>query len=338
VKRSLVLPLVVAALLGAPAARAQGTDLAAAQGLFDEAKRLVAQGKLAEACPKFLSSFKFDPKPGTALNLADCYEKTGQIASAWARYLETASLAQRAGQADRERYAKDHAAALEPRVSRLTITAPTAPQGLEVRRDGVAVDAAILGTALPVDPGAHVIEARAPGKKAWSRTVEIALVAGRLVVEIPPLEDSAPGGGPAPIAPPPAVKPSVAADSAPPPRGALPPPAAPASTSTGKALGLAAIGVGGAGVVVGAITGGLAVAKHHDLAGVCTAGVCMNQSSAIDSYHTLGTVADVGLIVGGALAVTGIVLVVTAPRASAARQAWVAPLVGPGFAGATGGF
>jgi hypothetical protein len=119
VRRAPRLPIVAALLLGAPAARAQGSDLAAAQGLFDEAKRLVAQGNVAEACPKFLASFRVDPKPGTAVNLADCFEKTGQIASAWARYLEAASLAQRAGQAEREQYAREHAATLEPRLPRL---------------------------------------------------------------------------------------------------------------------------------------------------------------------------------------------------------------------------
>src|SRR5690242_6612861 len=97
-KRALSLSIACAVLLGATTAGAQGADLAAAQSLFDAAKQLVAQGKHAEACPKFLASFKLDPKPGTAVNLADCYEKTGQIASAWARFQEAAALAQRAGQ------------------------------------------------------------------------------------------------------------------------------------------------------------------------------------------------------------------------------------------------
>src|SRR5262245_35951588 len=116
-RRALPLSIVVAALLAAPEAHAQGGDLAVAQGLIDEANRLVGQGKLAEACPKFLASFQLGPKPGTAVNLADCFEKNGQIASAWARYLEAASLAQRAGQSEREQYAREHAATLEPKLS-----------------------------------------------------------------------------------------------------------------------------------------------------------------------------------------------------------------------------
>ena len=75
-RRLLCPPIVAAMLLFASAPRAQGADLAAAQGLFDEAKRLVAQGSVAEACPKFLASFKLDPRPGTGVNLADCHEKS----------------------------------------------------------------------------------------------------------------------------------------------------------------------------------------------------------------------------------------------------------------------
>ncbi len=318
-RRALPFVLVAAALLHAPAARAQGGDLAAAQGLFDQAKQLVAQGRVAEACPKFLASFKFDPKPGTAVNLADCYEKTGQIASAWARYLEAASLAQRAGQGEREQYARAHAAALEPRVGRLTLAATSAAPRLEVRRDGELIDAAVLGTPLPVDPGKHTIEARAPGKKPWSRVVEIPPGPGNLSVEIPPLEDAPPGS--VPLAGP------LAGGAA----------RAPPSTFPRKPLGFGLIGVGGAGLLVGAITGGLAIGKHGSLASACKNGVCVGQDSAISTYHTYGTVADVGLFVGGALAVTGIVLVATAPPA-AAKQGWVTPVVGPGFAGAVGRF
>jgi hypothetical protein len=315
VRRAVCLPILAAALLGAPAARAQGSDLAAAQGLFDAAKQLVAEGKLAEACPKFLASFKLDPKPGTGVNLADCYEKTGQIASAWARYLEAASLAQRAGQGEREQYAKDHAAALEPKIARLTIAAPSPPQGLQVLRDGAPVDAAILGTAVPVDPGKHLIEARAPGKKPWSTTVEIAIGPGKAAAEIPALEDAPQDG---PLAPSPADP-----QTAPFPR---------------KPVGFALLGLGGAGLVVGGIAGGLAIGKHGSLASSCMAGVCVSQDGAIAGYHTLGTVADVGIIAGGVLAAAGLVLVVTAPKASAAKQAWVAPVVGPGFAGVRGSF
>ena len=319
--RTLPFILAAAALLRAPAARAQGGDpVATAQSLFDQAKQLIAQGKVAEACPKLLASFKLDPKPGTGVNLADCYEKNGQIASAWGRYLEAASLAQRAGQGEREQYARAHAATLEPKVARLTVTARAAVPGLEVRRDGELIDAAILGTPLPVDPGKHTVEARAPGKKPWSKAIEIASGPGNASVDIPALEAGpieVPGGPPL----------------------AGPPLAEPPSTFPRKPLGLGLIGVGGAGVVLGAIMGGLAVAKHGSLAAACNKdGFCAGQDGAISTYHTYATVSDVGLFAGGALAVAGLVLVATAPRSGPAQQGWVRPVIGPGFTGAAGRF
>jgi hypothetical protein len=45
---------------------------AAAQALYDEARRLSQGGNYADACPKFKESYQLDPGGGTLLNLADC--------------------------------------------------------------------------------------------------------------------------------------------------------------------------------------------------------------------------------------------------------------------------
>jgi tetratricopeptide (TPR) repeat protein len=101
-------------------ARADGSDAALALSLFQEGQRLVAEGKLPAACAKFAASLKLEAKLGTLLNLADCYEKNGQTASAWARFTEAEVMARRAGQPDREEFAREHAAALASRLSKLT--------------------------------------------------------------------------------------------------------------------------------------------------------------------------------------------------------------------------
>lgn len=187
------------ALASATPARAQtsAADKATAQALFDEGKRLMDAGQFAQACPKFADSEKLDPGVGTLLNLAVCYEKNGQTASAWATYKDAASAAANAGEAAREKYARDHAAALEPSLAKLTVTVAAPVDGLQVRRDGEAVPSASLGLALPIDPGDHTVTANAPHYKSWSATVTVAKSA-TASVQIPALEP-APEPTPAPV-------------------------------------------------------------------------------------------------------------------------------------------
>src|SRR5262245_23511913 len=96
--RSAIAAVLSGALLAPGLARADvSADKAAAEALFNHAKQLVKEGKLSEACPKFEESLRLDPGIGTLLYLADCQEKAGKTASAWARFLEAAAAAKAAG-------------------------------------------------------------------------------------------------------------------------------------------------------------------------------------------------------------------------------------------------
>ena len=90
---------------------ATASDPATATMLFNEARRLVAAGRYPDACPKFEESQRLDPGIGTQFNLADCYEHTQRIASAWALFLDVASAAGGTGQLARENVARRRAAA-----------------------------------------------------------------------------------------------------------------------------------------------------------------------------------------------------------------------------------
>jgi hypothetical protein len=175
---------------------AQADNKATAEALFSEGRTLATAGNCAEAIPKFQASQRLDPGVGTLLNLAECYEKVGRTASAWAEYREVISLARQAGSKDREELATQKSKALEPKLSRLAIKVAGDAAGVTVTRDGEAVQAAELGVAIPVDPGKHVIEASAPGKKTHSVTVEIGAEADSQVVEIPELAAGEAGPGP----------------------------------------------------------------------------------------------------------------------------------------------
>ncbi|HUQ05683.1 MAG TPA: hypothetical protein VM261_24435 [Kofleriaceae bacterium] len=186
--------VLAAAALAAAAAPAvaqpqgAGQSVAQAEQLFEDARKALDAGDVATACPLFDASYKLDPALGTLLNMAACYEQLGRVASAWGRYREVISIATKEGDEQRVTIARERAAALEPRLPRLTIKPPGKPiRGLEVTRDDVPVDPSVLGAGIYVDPGEHAVSAGAPGRRPFSTRV-IAVEGKVAVVEIPELE------------------------------------------------------------------------------------------------------------------------------------------------------
>lgn len=208
-------------LLCAPGLFAQETKAAVAEGLYRQARDLMTAGKFDEACPKFAESQRLDPATGTLLNLAACHEKQGKLATAWIEYSDAQFAARRDGREDRVDYARQRAAELEPKLSRLTLQLDAGADhaGLEIELDGAALGRAVIGAPMPVDPGQHTLRATAPGKKPWTQAIVIGALSDQKTLSIPPLEDAPPE----PIAP-------VATTTAP---AVTTPAAAPASDELG---------------------------------------------------------------------------------------------------------
>ncbi|HWP06889.1 MAG TPA: hypothetical protein VNN72_14145 [Polyangiaceae bacterium] len=319
--------------------RANATDSsAAAQALFDEAKAQMAKGRYDKACPALEESQKLDPALGTILNLADCYEKAGRTASAWSKFLEAAAKAQKSGHKDVEKIAKDRAQALEKKLAKLTITVSSAEAqpGLELTRDGVAVGPAELGLAIPVDPGAHTIAARAPGRKPWETRIDVA--AASAASTLVPLLEKEPEAAPAPVA-----AAATPAEPAQPSQEPAAPAASSKSSSSRKTIGLIVGGVG----IAAAATGGVfaALAKSKDKAGdeLCHANgsdnQCANPEEKREYEDTVSdakrnrTIAIVGFSVGGAALAAGAILFFGGSSSSSQTAVNVAPAAGPGEAG-----
>jgi hypothetical protein len=173
----------------------------AAESLFREGKRLMKDHQIAAACEKFEASERLDESVGTLLNLADCREKAGQLASAWADFLKAASVARSLHDGARESEARTRASALEPRLSYLTISVPDANrvEGLVIKRDDTTVDQALWNQGVPVDVGSYQISGQAPGHEPWSTKVQIQGEAQKASVEVPrfkQLQDLAPKSKP----------------------------------------------------------------------------------------------------------------------------------------------
>jgi hypothetical protein len=304
-------------------ARAQSS---VAEAFYREGQRLLAEGNVHEACAKFAESQRSEPALGTLINLASCHEQEGKTASAWGEFTTAAGQAAHAGQHDREDYAKKRAQALEKSLHRLIIEVSSPLPNMEIKLDGAPLGQGALGTAMPLDPGEHEVVVAAPGKKMWSQRVQLGPGAVNARIEVPALEESPSGkGGGAVIEPIPGA-----------PNGA--------DSATSKPLplrtiGFVGIGIGVAGIGVGAITGLMAMSKHSDLQKECGGNVCgPSHQSDRDSYYTLGTVSTVSMIAGGVLAGGGLVLVLTAPKPKPLANAKVSPVLGLGYLGARGSF
>ncbi len=299
-------------------AEASASDRAAARVLFDDARKLMSAGNYADACPKLEESQRLDPGIGTQFNLADCQEHVGKTASAWTNFLEAASSAKAAGQAPREKAARERAAAVEAKLSRLSVVVQGGDVfGLEVKRDGAPVGKALWGTAVPIDPGAHTIVATAPGKKRFEQKIVVGQGGPTALVTVPKLEDD-PSAAAAPIAPVPAG-PLAPAPVEPAPSGA-PPPADEAPGSWMKPAGFVAGGIGIAGIAVGAAFGVVASSKlssskeqcRTDDPNKCTPdGVSLRESA-----QSAGTVSTIAFIAGGVFVAGGVALLVAAPSSS----------------------
>jgi hypothetical protein len=317
-----------ALVMGAEPARAQASteDRVAAESLFSDARRLMQAGDYAHACPKLEASRRLEPGLGTTLNLGDCYEKLGRTASAWAEFKSAAAEAQKLGDALRKATALERAAALEPRLSRLQID--VADPSVSVYRNGEALSAAVLGSAIAVDPGSYELEARAPGKATWKQTVRVEGAAATVEVDVPALADEP--GAAATSLPQPAPLPGAGPLASATPVPASPEPAPPAASSGGSERTLAWVlgGVGVAAVATGATFGLLASSSWSKAKDSCQDPPYECTPDAVSQAgdaSSRATVATVAFLVGGAALGTSLVLFLTSSDEPASAELALSP-------------
>lgn len=282
-------------------------DKAMAEALFRAAKDLQADGKLAEACAKYVESHRLDPKPGTILNVATCHEQEGRTATAWADYSEAATFAVRARQPERERFARARLDELAKSLSYVIFHFPQVTD-LEIVLDGKVLTTASAGTRVPLDPGAHALEARAPGKITWSSRVILAPGPAERTIVVPQLADEG-GAGAAPIGAPR----GPASDVVPAPEG-----------STQRTVGWVAVGASAVALGAGAFFGLRTLSLKSTVDDHCSGSRCDDTGlRANDDAKAAATLSTVGFVAGGAALVAGLVLLLTAPssRSAAAQQA-----------------
>lgn len=346
-RRTLV-PILASALtsgaLSPPPALAGEGDPARADALFNEAVALANASKYSEACPKFAESHKLDPAYGAVLFLGKCYAKLGRAASAVAAFGEALEMARRSRNAQRVTEATKQIEEVSPKLTRIAVhlLGGQASSRVTVTRDGVEIPATDWSTATPIDPGTHVVLVTSPGKIAWSTTLLDGGPGQTVTVEVPPLEDE-----------PPPVAPHAPTPTLTEPRpwtldlpiSPAPPRSRPGDTTSGgtqRTLGWIGVGLGAAGLSLGAGLGLAASALWSETEPYCNArGQCdaMHLGDAREA-RGLAQASTAAFIAGGALVAAGLVIRLTAPSAPRDMRSRAAPTlstIGPWTTGEAAG-
>lgn len=333
-QRHLVALVFSTTLAWAPQALAQ--DAVTSDALFQRGVDDMMLGRYETACPAIAESLRLDPRPGTLFTLAECYAKGGKLASAVVRYDEYLTTfsrmtpEQQSKQLGREKTALEQRDLLKPDVPLLTVKLEAgAPADTRVLRDDTLLNGPSLGVALPVDPGDHTVSAQTPNGPLTTQTLTIRKGERKeisLKVEVTTtttMSTTSKTGG-----------------------SAAPPARAPSASSRGETqriVGLALGGVGAAGLLTGAIAGGVTLARKSSVEESCDLGAqTCSTSEGLDelsSARTSGLVSTVGFAAGGALLATGLIVFLTSPSSRTAETSrdTALPELGFGF-DAHGGF
>ncbi|HEY4116619.1 MAG TPA: hypothetical protein VGM56_02135 [Byssovorax sp.] len=335
--RAAALAALVVLVASAPAlAEPTAADKAGARAAATQANDAFAAKRYPEALDLFTRAESMMHAPTHVLMIARAQVALGKLVAGRENYLalvhETlaanASPAFRQAQAD----AQTELAALEPRVPNVDLKVDDlGAKRLVVTMDGVAIPAALVGVAHPVDPGNHVFKARALDLASDEKAVKIdegARVTITLSMHAAPGEQGAADGATAAGGDVVSAKPKSAAL---------------------KYAGIATFAVGVVGLGVGGVFLGLGAGKRSDATtayNACGGAACVQgspgalQAQKLDSdATTFETVGTIGLIAGGVLAGAGVTMFLLAPRSSApATGAQITPWFGPGSAGVRGTF
>lgn len=295
---ALAATVVACALAPATASAQPSAGVAKARALASEAGELLDQKRYADALGRLEEAESAFHAPTHVAMIGEALEGLGRLAEALATFEKLGAEPLPAAAPQAFRRAKQQAAtkarALSARVPSLRVRVQGPPAGAaSATLDGKALDLA-EGRATRVDPGERTLLVEAAGFAPVSRRVSLPERGDIVGVEVA-LERATP------------MAPLATAQ-----------PFAPARADDGKRSfwrsrtpAYAALGLGGAGLVVGAVTGGLSLAKVSDLKARCPNGACApGDQGSLDTAGALGTTSTVAFAVGAVLVATGVVLFV----------------------------
>ncbi|MDB4945575.1 MAG: hypothetical protein JWP97_5109 [Labilithrix sp.] len=296
--------LVLVSAAASREAHAQSRE-ADAERLFREGQKLMEERRFGEACPKFEAAYRKDAALGTLLNLAFCHKEQGATWYAWLEFREAEVKATELGRGDRRDFAHARLVELEKSLHKVVIDNPRKVPLTDVLVEDRKVWEAEHGAVFATESGSRKLTFRAKGKRVTSKLVELQTGSRVQHVTVPEMADLTEEDLPPPPA---ALVPAPA--PAPP---AVAPPVAPLPASSPlRTLGWVSIGVGAGAAALGITTGAISTF------GPCGHAACTTAQR--DSASTTAAISTGSFIAAGALVVTGIVLLVTAPSGAPATR------------------
>jgi hypothetical protein len=286
----------LAMMLATAHARADEAPASEAELLFQHGVELMKADDCANAIPEFLKSNALDASAATLLNVGTCYARLGRKATAWKAYQRASVAALSENDAPLRERALQAMAILGPTLTKVQIVTPKDSTPLSLRINGETLSD-YDGLPIPLDPGQSVIEAAAPGREPWRRTVTADELGATLVIQVPDLRAVPPL--------PPAVRPVVA-------------PARVEERSPDYRVPAAIVGGAGVAAVVAGSIFGLSAQSSYDasrsscLGNRCTQAGIDERTSARDK----ATASTVLFTVGLAAVVAGVVLWIVSPSAT----------------------
>jgi hypothetical protein len=272
------------------AAHAEDAATARARELFQDGVAIETGGDYAGALKKFKEVAAVKKTPQVLFHIALCEEKLGKLAEALEVYNQASAAAGKDPKlAEVKRTVDEAAQGLEKRVPKLKVKRGKGARSASVVVDGQKLETGALLEPLRLNPGKHVITARARGKDNFKAEVELAEGEQRsLVIKLDNFEDGDDDPGDEPDPPPP--------------------------TPGGERSALPYV-IGGAGLVSLGAAGvfyALRSSADSELRDQCIGTLC--PSSAHDTWqraHTMNTLSNVAAGVGiAALGVSAVMLLV----------------------------
>lgn len=294
-----------------------------ARNLMDEGRELRDDKKdLKAALQRFMGADQIMKVPTTGFEVASTQAQLGQLVEARETLARVISSQPKPGEPPQFKEARSKAQALDDslagRIATLVVSLNHAPPGVTVMIDGVSFPQSLIGLPARANPGHHVIIANAKTEEGRQeidvregerKEITIDLVSRgvdheAITPETPVAKETSHGGGGA------------------------------------RTAGFVLLGVGGAALVTGGITGVLTFTTQSDLAQKCPNHICGPEShDELSMANTLGLVSTISFIAGGVLATAGIIMVIVGkPSAAKEEHARVVPWIGPGSAGLVGTF